>query len=77
MADGKQAAGRFYIMDSVSVGASRVEKTPVVVLDAPGPEADGLLGMSFLRNFVVQLDLPSGKLILEGLAAPSAATGKP
>jgi len=77
LADGKQAAGRFYIMDSVSVGASRVEKTPVVVLDAPGPEADGLLGMSFLRNFVVQLDLPSGKLILEGLAAPSAATGKP
>ncbi len=77
LADGKQAAGRLYIMDSVSVGASRVGKTPVVVLDAPGPEVDGLLGMSFLRNFVVQLDLPAGKLMLEGLAAPSSAAGKP
>jgi clan AA aspartic protease (TIGR02281 family) len=68
LADGKQVEGRMLILDSLAVGTSRVEKTPVVVLAAPGPDAEGLLGMSFLKNFMVQLDLSDSKLILEGLA---------
>jgi clan AA aspartic protease (TIGR02281 family) len=72
LADGKQVDGKLIVLDSLTVGGARVEKTPVVVLAAPGPQAEGLLGMSFLKNFMVQLDLADSKLILEGLA-PAAA----
>jgi clan AA aspartic protease (TIGR02281 family) len=75
LADGKQVEGKLIILDSLAVGDSRVEKTPVVVLAAPGPQAEGLLGMSFLKNFMFQLDLADKKLILEGLT--SAGASKP
>jgi clan AA aspartic protease (TIGR02281 family) len=68
LADGKQVEGKMFTLDSIRVGSSRVRKTPVVVLAAPGPVAEGLLGMSFLRNFMVQLDLADSKLILEDFA---------
>jgi clan AA aspartic protease (TIGR02281 family) len=74
LADGRSVEGKLIVLDSLAVGDSRVEKTPVVVLAAPGPQAEGLLGMSFLKNFMFQLDLANKKLILEGLApAPAAA----
>jgi len=67
VADGRQVEGRYFLLDSLAVGKSRAEKTPVVVLAAPGPGAEGLLGMSFLKNFMFQLDMPNGRLILESL----------
>ena len=70
LADGKQVMGRLVVLDSVAVADSRVEKSPAIVLAAPEPHVEGLLGMSFLKNFMVQLDLPNSKLILEGLALP-------
>jgi clan AA aspartic protease (TIGR02281 family) len=68
LADGQPVDGKMIVLDSLAVGGSRVEKTPVVVLAAPGPGVEGLLGMSFLKNFMFQLDLADSKLILEGLA---------
>ena len=73
LADGKTVAGTLIMLDSLAVGSSRVEKTPAVVLAAPGPDAEGLLGISFLKNFLVQLDLAQSRLILEGLAPAAAA----
>ncbi|MBI5240292.1 MAG: retroviral-like aspartic protease family protein [Elusimicrobia bacterium] len=73
VADGRRVQGRLIVVDSLAVGASRVEKTPVVVLAAPGPGAEGLLGMSFLKNFMFQLDMPNNRLILERLAQPAPA----
>lgn len=72
VADGRKVQGRLIVLDSLAVGEARVEKTPVVVLAAPGPGAEGLLGMSFLKNFMFQLDMPNNRLILESLtpAAP-------
>ena len=73
LADGQQVDGRMIMLDSLAVGDSRVEKTPVVVLAAPGPGAEGLLGMSFLKNFMFQLDLANSRLVLEGLSPAAAA----
>ncbi|MCX5797610.1 MAG: retroviral-like aspartic protease family protein [Elusimicrobia bacterium] len=73
VADGRQVEGRLIVVDSLAVGDARVEKTPVIVIAAPGPDAKGLLGMSFLKNFMVQLDLPNSKLILESLAPAAPA----
>ncbi|MDD5629789.1 MAG: retropepsin-like aspartic protease, partial [Elusimicrobia bacterium] len=70
LADGRKVEGRLIVVDSLAVGEARVEKTPVVVLAAPGPDAEGLLGMSFLKNFMFQLDMANGRLVLEGLAPP-------
>jgi len=74
LADGKQVEGKMIMLDTINVGGSRVEKAPVVVLAAPGPAAEGLLGMSFLKNFMVRLDLAGNQLILEGLAPAAAST---
>jgi clan AA aspartic protease (TIGR02281 family) len=67
VADGRVVQGRLFLVDSLAVGKARVDKTPVIVMGAPGPEAEGLLGMSFLKNFMFQLDMPNNRLILEGL----------
>jgi clan AA aspartic protease (TIGR02281 family) len=75
VADGRKVQGRLIVLDSLAVGQARVEKSPVVVLAAPGPGAEGLLGMSFLKNFMFQLDMPNNRLILESLKPADA--GKP
>jgi clan AA aspartic protease (TIGR02281 family) len=77
LADGKQVAGTMAVLESLAVGGSRVEKTAVLVLAAPGPQAEGLLGMSFLKNFMFQLDLADSRLVLEGLAPAAAPPAKP
>ncbi|MBI4536378.1 MAG: TIGR02281 family clan AA aspartic protease [candidate division NC10 bacterium] len=55
------------ILDEVDVGGAVASNVPAVVYDLPGmpPHIVGLLGMSFLERFRVNLDITSGTLILE------------
>ncbi|RMH31540.1 MAG: hypothetical protein D6690_15440 [Nitrospirae bacterium] len=53
-------------LDSVQVGSAIARHVPVAIHDLPnmGPHIDGLLGMSFLRHFVVTLDIEHNRLYL-------------
>jgi len=49
----------------VKVLGKTAKNVPVVIHDLPPESAvDGLLGLSFLRNFVVEIDFKRGKLEL-------------
>ena len=69
MADGHKTKGRIVVLQVVVVGDARAENVEAAILPGnPGEKMDGLLGMSFLRNFYVTLDGGSGKLILRRFA---------
>ena len=55
------------ILDEVDVGGAIARYVPAVIHDLPGmpPNVVGLLGMSFLERFQVNLDLTSGSLTLQ------------
>jgi clan AA aspartic protease (TIGR02281 family) len=55
------------ILDEVDIGGAVARNVPAVIYDLPGmsPNIVGLLGMSFLERFRVNLDIASGTLILE------------
>lgn len=55
------------ILDEVEVGGTIALHVPAVIHEFPGmpPDIVGLLGMSFLDRFQVNLDITSGNLILE------------
>ena len=55
-----------FTLPSMNVGGAVVEQVPVVILEEMGP-LDGLLGLSFLRHFDVQIDAANQTLILEPL----------
>ncbi|MBN2301592.1 MAG: clan AA aspartic protease [Lentisphaerae bacterium] len=66
LADGSTAEATAVRLSSVQLGDARVENVYAVVLPAkPGKLVDGLLGMSFLSNFVLSFDGGSGKLVLK------------
>ena len=68
LADGHKVKGRRVVFRSVAVGDARAENIEAVVFPkGPADQIDGLLGMSFLGNFSVNLD-GSGKLILRKFA---------
>jgi len=68
LADGSKAKGRNVVFRSMAVGDARAENIAAVIFpNGPGNQLDGLLGMSFLRNFSVNMD-GSGKLILRKFA---------
>ena len=65
MADGRKTKGHTVMFHTMSVGDARAEDIAAAVLPGEiGEPVDGLLGMSFLRRFAVDLDGNSGKLIL-------------
>ena len=69
-ADGRKLKAKMVILDSVSVQDSEVQKIEAAVLSAKDNDAingDGLLGMSFLKNFNFKIDQKYGKLTLEKL----------
>ena len=69
MADGHRTKGRIVVLRSLAAGDARVENVEAAILPGkPGEQVDGLLGMSFLRHFSVNLDGSSGKLILRQFA---------
>jgi clan AA aspartic protease (TIGR02281 family) len=55
------------VLDEIDVGGAVARHVPVVVHDLPGMPSNvaGLLGMSFLERFRVNLDISSSLLILE------------
>ena len=55
------------ILESIEIGGTIALHVPAVIHEFPGmpPEIAGLLGMSFLDRFQVNLDITAGSLILE------------
>lgn len=69
VADGRQVRALPVVLRSMAVGDARVEHVRAVVMQgAPGPGIDGLLGMSFLRGFLIEVDPGTSSLVLERLA---------
>jgi len=69
LADGAQASARAVILPSVQVGSARCEHVEAAVIaQQPAPDIDGLLGMSFLRNFAFRIDPSSGQVTLTQFA---------
>ena len=67
VADGRVVKAQAVLLDSIAVGKARVERSMAAVLPTSESKADGLLGMSFLKHFVVQVDAKNDLLILERL----------
>ena len=55
------------LLDEVDIGGAMARHVPIVIHDLPGLPSNvvGLLGMSFLERFRVNLDVGSGLLVLE------------
>lgn len=69
MADGTKVAANAVTLDSIQVGDARAEKVDAVIIKAAGTnEIEGLLGMSFLRNFEVEFHGDSMGLTLRKFA---------
>jgi len=68
MADGRDVEASYIVLESINVQGAEVRDIPAAVLsgDTVLPE-DGLLGMSFLKNFNFQIDSANKKLILQKL----------
>lgn len=69
IAGGRKLKARQVVIKSLGVGDAVVENVEAAVLTDDNESTlfkDGLLGMSFLRNFNFKFDYESGKLILEG-----------
>lgn len=66
MANGTAARARPIILKSIRVGDAEVRNVPAAILEGGVVGgADGLLGMSFLSNFIISVDAASNKLIFE------------
>jgi clan AA aspartic protease (TIGR02281 family) len=66
LADGSMTKSDVIIVKSIRVGNSIAYNVPAAVTDnPPGHGIDGLLGMSFLSNFNIKMDVANEKLILE------------
>jgi clan AA aspartic protease (TIGR02281 family) len=69
MADGRKTRGRLAVLHAVAVGDARAEEVEAAVLPGVSSDGiDGLLGMSFLRLFAVNLDGATGRLNLRRFA---------
>ncbi|MDD4878936.1 MAG: aspartyl protease family protein [Candidatus Omnitrophica bacterium] len=68
LADGSIIKSRVVKLKSVRVGDSTVYNVAAGITDKPSePGVDGLLGMSFLKNFKFNLDTENGMLMLEAI----------
>lgn len=66
LADGSKVEAQPITLQSVGVGSSIVRNVRGAIIDGqPAPGVDGLLGMTFLGNFIVRIDAKGNKLILE------------
>lgn len=65
VADGRTVDGRAVRFESVRLGSAEARGIAAVILpDAGGNGPDGLLGMTFLRHFVLRFEPSTGKLVL-------------
>ena len=65
--DGRVVKAQAVLLESITVGKARVERSMAAILPSSEMKVDGLLGMSFLKHFVVQVDAKNDLLILERL----------
>jgi len=66
LANGQTVAGRIIILKELRVGGARATNIPAIVLEQEsGGNYDGLLGMSFLNQFIFQIDSVKNELILQ------------
>lgn len=66
LAGGGKVAGRLVELDELNLGGVKVKNVKAIILDYENAQSsDGLLGMSFLENFVFQIDTVKNELILE------------
>ena len=66
LAGGGYVRGRVVEIAQVAIGAAKVHNVKAIVLDQDNLGLkDGLLGMSFLENFVFSMDTKKGEMILE------------
>ena len=67
-ADGRMVKAKYVLLKSVSVQGVKIDNVEAAILpeEVKDPKLkDGLLGMSFLRNFNVQIDQEKNRLVLE------------
>jgi clan AA aspartic protease (TIGR02281 family) len=65
LAGGGMVMGRMVVLEEVHLGEVAVRNVKAIILDYENDQtADGLLGMSFLENFVFQIDAKNNELIL-------------
>ncbi len=66
LAGGAMVAGRPVILKRVELGGAVVENVRAIVLESDNLSLrDGLLGMSFLENFIFSIDAKKSELILQ------------
>ena len=66
LANGQKVRGRAVNIKEIKVGKVKAYNVRVIILDSEiSGESDGLLGMSFLNNFIFEIDAEKGELILE------------
>lgn len=66
LANGKVVPGRVVILKELRVGKATATNIPAIVLEQEsGSNYDGLLGMSFLGQFVFQIDTIKNELTLQ------------
>lgn len=67
LANGQQVKSTPLILESIKVGDVELKKVNAAVIETRGSSygEDGLLGMSFLENFLVKIDAKANNLILE------------
>ena len=66
LASGGYVRGHVVDINEVAIGPAKVHNVKAIVLDQDNIGLnDGLLGMSFLENFIFSIDTQKGQLILE------------
>jgi len=66
LAGGRMVAARVVTLKELRIGKATAYNIPVIVLEQEVREAyDGLLGMSFLNQFIFQIDTHKNELILQ------------
>lgn len=66
LANGQKVRGRAVNIKEIKVGKVKAYNVRVIIFDREiSGESDGLLGMSFLNNFVFKIDAVKGELTLE------------
>ncbi|TBR17012.1 hypothetical protein EPO15_17875 [bacterium] len=67
VADGRIVETQTYNLDTVAVGDKKAQGVLIASIQDGALPYDGLLGMSFLKNFLVELDPKRGRLVLKAL----------
>lgn len=66
LADGRTVQARSVVLKEVRLDGVKVEKVRALIIDNDiEQDSDGLLGMSFLNNFIFQIDPDNNLLILQ------------